>query len=93
LRIARRIASQGAAVLVILHDLNLASQYSDRVVMMKAGRIVASGTPAEVFRAELIHEVFGVCAEVTANPVCGAPAVFVKASPDAEETPVWDPIS
>jgi iron complex transport system ATP-binding protein len=88
LRIARRIASQGAAVLVILHDLNLASQYSDRVVMMKAGRIVASGTPAEVFRAELIHEVFGVCVEVTANPVCGAPAVFVKVSPGAEGTVV-----
>jgi iron complex transport system ATP-binding protein len=78
LRIARRIASGGAAVLVILHDLNLAAQYSDRLVIMRNGRIVASGTPTEVVRAELIDEVFGVQVEVTVNPVCGAPAVFVR---------------
>jgi iron complex transport system ATP-binding protein len=79
LRIARRIASGSASVLVILHDLNLAAQYSDRLVMMRNGRIVASGTPTEVVRTDLIGEVFGVQAEVTVNPVCGAPAVFVRA--------------
>ena len=67
------------AVLVILHDLNLAAQYSDRVVMMRNGRIVASGTPSRVVQPESVHAVFGVHAEVTVNPVCGAPAIFVRA--------------
>lgn len=60
MRIARRIAIDGAAVLIVLHDLNLAAQYSDRLVLMKSGRIAASGTPAEVMREDLIGEVFGV---------------------------------
>ena len=79
LRISRRIAVEGAAVLIVLHDLNLAAQYSDRLVLMKSGRIAASGTPAEVMREDLIGEVFGVRAHVAVNPVCGAPAVFVEA--------------
>lgn len=78
LRIAREIASQGAALLVVLHDLNLAAQYADRIVLLKQGRIVAAGTPSEVLCTELIGEVFGVRARVIKNPVCGSPAVFLE---------------
>lgn len=79
LRIARRLAVEGTAVLMVLHDLNLAAQYSDRLVLMKSGRLAASGTPAEVVREDLIAEVFGVRAQIAVNPVCGAPAVSVEA--------------
>ena len=84
---ARQIASQGAAVLIILHDLNLAGQYADRVVLLKAGRIAAAGTPAEVLRADLIGDVFGVRARVVENPVCGAPAVFLESAGSARNNP------
>jgi iron complex transport system ATP-binding protein len=77
LQIARELAGDGAAVLVVLHDLNLAAQYATRLVLMKAGRIVTDGTPAEVLTEERIGEVFGVRATVVRNPRCDAPAVFV----------------
>ena len=80
LRIAREIASQGAGVFVILHDLNLAAQYADRTILLKDGRIAAAGTPAEVISADRIREVFGVRARIIDNPVCGTPAVFLEPS-------------
>lgn len=51
-------------VVMVLHDLNLAARYSDRIIVMKDGAIVASGPPAEVITAELLLEVFGLQARV-----------------------------
>jgi iron complex transport system ATP-binding protein len=77
LQIARDLARDGAAVLVVLHDLNLAAQYATRLVLMKTGKIVADGSPADVLTEEQIGSVFGVKATVIRNPRCDAPAVFV----------------
>lgn len=81
LQVARDMARRGVAVLVVLHDLNLAAQYADHVVLMKHGGIVAEGVPAEVMTAERIGEVFSVRARITENPLCAAPAVFVELPP------------
>lgn len=62
----------GGTVIAALHDLNLATQYCDRVVVLAAGRVVAAGPPAEVFTRELIRTVFGVDARIlgdAAEPV------------------------
>lgn len=59
----------GRTVIAALHDINLASQYCDRVVVLAGGRIVAEGTPAAVFTPELIRTVFGVDARVFADDV------------------------
>lgn len=77
--IARDLAKDGAAVLVVLHDLNLAAQYADRLVLMKEGKIVTSGIADDVLREETIASVFGVRARIVRNPVCDAPAVFMDA--------------
>lgn len=50
----------GKGVVVVLHDLNAASVYADHVVMMAGGRVVASGTPAEIMREDLLEEVYGL---------------------------------
>lgn len=78
LRVARRLAHDGVAVLVVLHDLNLAAQYADRLVMMMDGVLHASGTAREVLQPDLIEKIFSVRAKVTENPTCSAPAVFVE---------------
>jgi iron complex transport system ATP-binding protein len=78
LRVARQLAHDGAAVLVVLHDLNLAAQYADRLVVMKDGVLRASGTAREVLQPALIEKIFSVRAMVTENPTCPAPAVFVE---------------
>lgn len=50
----------GATVVLVLHDLNLAAAFCDRVVMMGAGRILAEGAPTDVLRPERVEEVYRV---------------------------------
>ncbi|MDO9428946.1 MAG: heme ABC transporter ATP-binding protein [Methylobacterium sp.] len=54
------LARRGAAVIAILHDLNLAAAYADAMLVLEDGRLVAHGPPAEVMRDGLIARVFGV---------------------------------
>ncbi|MGW6458500.1 ABC transporter ATP-binding protein [Streptomyces sp. NPDC055078] len=61
--------------LLALHDLNLAAYYCDRLHVLRAGRLVASGTPEEVLTPELLAEVYQVDAEITPHPVTGAPSI------------------
>ncbi len=60
------------AILCVTHDLNFASEYSDRLLLMDQGKIVASGRPADVLTAQRIHDVYGVEARIEAGwPVAG----------------------
>ncbi|MCP2262275.1 iron complex transport system ATP-binding protein [Streptoalloteichus tenebrarius] len=68
-------AEAGRTVVMVLHDLNLAARYADRLVAMRAGRIVAQGEPAEVLTEELLREVFELDARVVPDPVAGTPLV------------------
>ena len=65
LELVRRFAGEGAGALMILHDLNLASLFADRIVIMADGRIAADGTPRDVLRRETIAEVYGVELDVS----------------------------
>ena len=62
---ARRIADNGATVLAVLHDLNLAASFADRVVVMTRGRLAADGVPEEVLTAERLSAWYGcsVCVD------------------------------
>ncbi len=54
------IAREGRLVVAVLHDLNLASRFADRILMLSAGALVAEGSPGEVLTSDLLEEVFGV---------------------------------
>jgi iron complex transport system ATP-binding protein len=69
LDILRRHARQGGAVVAVLHDLGLAARYADRVVVLDAGRVAATGEPREVLTKERLAETFGVNALVDAPVV------------------------
>ncbi|KQS58576.1 cobalamin/Fe3+-siderophore ABC transporter ATP-binding protein [Geodermatophilus sp. Leaf369] len=73
--VARLHAERGRTVAVVLHDLNLAARYAQRLVAMKDGVLVASGTPAEVLTEQLLDEVFDLEARVIEDPVSGTPMV------------------
>jgi iron complex transport system ATP-binding protein len=76
LELVRRLHREaGRTVVMVLHDLNLAARYADRLVAMRDGRIVAAGPPAEVVTEELLAEVFGLAAKVISDPVTGSPLV------------------
>ena len=68
--------ARGKTLVAVLHDLNQAARYADHLVVMKDGRVVTSGSPAEVITAELVEEVFGLPCLVAPDPVTGSPAVF-----------------
>ncbi|MET3769529.1 iron complex transport system ATP-binding protein [Marisediminicola sp. UYEF4] len=76
LALVRDLATRnGLAVVAALHDLNLAVAFADHVVVLDAGRVRASGPPAEVLTAELILRVWHVAATVLTHPVTGAPVI------------------
>ncbi|MBB2977095.1 iron complex transport system ATP-binding protein [Microbacterium endophyticum] len=80
LRIARDLAADGRAVIVVLHDLSLAAAYADEVAMIDVGRLVAHGTPAEVFTAERIGAVYGTAVRVVSDVDTGRPIVLPRRS-------------
>jgi iron complex transport system ATP-binding protein len=65
----------GRTIVMVLHDLNLAARYADTVITMRAGRVVASGAPADVLTPELLREAFDLEAVVVEDPVTGGPMV------------------
>jgi ABC-type cobalamin/Fe3+-siderophores transport system ATPase subunit len=79
-------ASDSAAV-VVTHDVNLAAEFSNEVMLMKDGRSVAFGSPREILTEQLLKQVFGLQVLVDAHPVSGAPRVTpvheMRSSPPA----------
>jgi iron complex transport system ATP-binding protein len=73
--VGRLHAERGRTVVVVLHDLNLAARYAQRLVAMKDGALVASGTPEEVLTEQLLADVFELEARVLPDPVAGTPMV------------------
>ncbi|MCP4681152.1 MAG: ABC transporter ATP-binding protein [Desulfobacterales bacterium] len=65
----------GMSVLVVSHDIDLAAQYCDKMLMLKHGNIHSTGTPDEVISASDIETVYGCPVLVDRNPVTGTPRV------------------
>ncbi|MFG1993984.1 ABC transporter ATP-binding protein [Actinoplanes sp. NPDC048988] len=81
------LARAPVTVVAALHDLDLAGQYCDRIVLLAGGRVEAAGTPADVLTAETIARVFGVAAEVIAAPA-GRVRILLRA-PDQGDSGFW----
>lgn len=78
LNLIRRLSeSLGLTVLMIIHDLNLAGEYCDSLVMMQNGAIRKKGTPHEVLNYEDIEAVYETVVITRTNPVSGKPVVFL----------------
>jgi iron complex transport system ATP-binding protein len=80
MRLARAKSRAGAGVVVVLHDLNLAAAYADRVVMLDAGRVAATGTPASVLTAELVGQVYRHPVELIEHPGTGTALIVARRS-------------
>ncbi len=75
LSLVRRLAAANTGVLVVLHDLNLAAMYADRIVLLQKGRIFAEGTPAEVLTVENIRGAFATPVSVVPHPQHDCPLI------------------
>jgi len=78
LQAVRVFADRGAAVLVILHDLNLAARYCDRILLLENGRPVALDTPDQVLRPDTLQAVFGLEVLVQPHPERGHPLIIAR---------------
>ena len=74
--VARQMAKAGAAVIIVIHDLNLAAQYADRLVIINHGKIQADGPPEQALTAETIESVYGWPVCITQHPVDNYPIVL-----------------
>ncbi|MFC6357472.1 ABC transporter ATP-binding protein [Luethyella okanaganae] len=77
LELLETLANDGMTVLAALHDLGLAASYSERVIVLRQGRVVAAGPTHTVLTAELIRTVYEVEAVVLEHPLTGRPLVAV----------------
>lgn len=80
LAIAAQYAQQGVGVLAILHDLNLAAQYADQVVMMRNGRVCVQGAPEDALTPAAVQSVFGCAVCVIDHPTQGCPLIVAERS-------------
>jgi iron complex transport system ATP-binding protein len=67
LAIVTSLARRGFMVITVLHDINLAAQYADRILLMKNGRKWADGTPTEILNTKNVYNIFSVAAEVRSH--------------------------
>ncbi|MFB7667063.1 ABC transporter ATP-binding protein [Kitasatospora sp. NPDC056138] len=74
-------AGAGRTVVMVLHDLGQAARYADHLVVLKDGRLAATGAPADVLTADLVEEVFQVPCQVIPDPETGTPLVIPRARP------------
>jgi len=83
LQTAAGLAADGVGVLAILHDLNLAAQYADHVVMLRRGTLHAKGLPRDVFTPAGVEDVFGCPVRVIAHPTQPCPLIVPDAATHA----------
>ena len=75
------VAEQGRTVVMVLHDLNQACRYADRLVALRDGRVHTAGAPVDVVDADFVHDVFGLDAHVIEDPVTGTPLCLPTTQP------------
>tara|TARA_B100000795_G_C22800317_1_gene441522 strand:+ start:2957 stop:3742 length:786 start_codon:yes stop_codon:yes gene_type:complete len=74
----RQLNQQGRTIVVVLHDLNQACRYSDHLIVLNQGKIVAEGPPKAVFTEELLNQHFDLKAIVMDDPITGTPMCVVR---------------
>jgi len=74
---------KGLGIVSALHDVNLASQYSDRIIVLKDGALYREGTPQDVIDSSTLREAFGIDVAVYPHPVNGLPTALVTPTKQA----------
>jgi iron complex transport system ATP-binding protein len=76
-RLAQSLAhDKNLSIFMISHNLNYTSMYSDRIMLMREGRIVKIGSPDDIFQPELLSDVYGTPLSVYPHPKTGKPTIW-----------------
>lgn len=94
LRLVRSYAATGCAVVVIVHNLDLAAAYADRIALLSRGHIVADGAPEVVLTAARVSDVYDYPVHIVPDPRTGKPIVVPeRVLPEPACAPVSEPVS
>lgn len=77
--LARSYASRGGGVVAVMHDLNLTAMFADHVVLMEAGKVAVTGSPAEVLSDETLTRTYGCPVPVNTTPPASIPFLLPQA--------------
>ena len=69
LNIIKEVANEGSGIMLVLHDLNLAAKYSDKIVLLSDGKIIEMGSPKDVLKAEILSEIYDIDIKIKENPL------------------------
>jgi ABC-type cobalamin/Fe3+-siderophores transport system ATPase subunit len=75
-RLLRDLADDGLAILVVTHDLNLASLFADRIILLARGRLLAEGPPERVLQGPLLAAAYGEGLVIGSHPAAPRPTVL-----------------
>jgi iron complex transport system ATP-binding protein len=89
LDVARALVRRGFGVVAVLHDLNLAAQYADQLLLLRQGQVVASGPPAAVLTPAHIRHAFEVEVELLPHPTLGCPLIVPVLRAAAPAPGLW----
>lgn len=73
----KKFSNDGVGVIIALHDLNLAAQYADQVLLMNKGRVVVKGSPEAVLTAANIESVYNTTVSIVSHPELNVPQVLI----------------
>ncbi len=76
LETARRAAERGIGVLAVLHDINLAAMYANRIIVLNGGHLAAEGKPDDVLTEAIVHRNFDLSVSVIRHPTRGCPHII-----------------
>ena len=76
--LCRRLADEGRVIVSVLHDVNLAAQFADLVMIISRGQVVAVGEPEDVLTHSLLSQVFGMRVIVIPHPETGKPVALAS---------------
>ena len=76
LHLAMALAKNNTVLIAVMHDINLAAQYADKLFFLKEGELVSHGSPTDILTSDLIRHVFNVETTILDNPVTGKPLVI-----------------
>ena len=79
MNLLQQLAAKGLTVLIVLHDVNLAATYADKIALLKAGRLLAFDSVDKVITEAMIKQVYGVEVDIIAHPKTAKPLVIREA--------------
>lgn len=76
LKTIKQFTKNANTAIVVLHDLNLAAQFADKILLMKNGKVAAHGRPQDVFNEKTISDAYNFPCAICANPVTKNPMII-----------------